>query len=84
MPDRDAIVLVVDDDPDLLLLCATHLRSAGYAVLMAQGSAEAQAACEVYPTRIDPILLDALLYPPESCHVHPKSTACRRTSRGTG
>ena len=65
MPDRDAIVLVVDDDPDLLLLCATHLRSAGYAVLMAQGSAEAQATCEVYPTRIDLILLDALLYPLE-------------------
>ncbi|MGZ8423258.1 MAG: hypothetical protein ACXWV7_10015 [Nitrospira sp.] len=48
----------------MLLLCATHLRSAGYAVLMAFGSAEAQAACEVYPTRIDLIVLDALLYPP--------------------
>ncbi len=62
-PSRDLTVLVVDDDPDLLLLCATHLRLAGYAVLMALGSAEAQAACEVYPTRIDLILLDALLYP---------------------
>ena len=63
VPGRDITVLVVDDDPDLLLLCATHLRSAGYAVLMALGSAEAQATCDVYPTKIDLILLDALLYP---------------------
>jgi DNA-binding NtrC family response regulator len=63
VPGRDITVLVIDDDPDLLLLCATHLRSAGYAVLMALGSAEAQATCEVYPTRIDLILVDALLYP---------------------
>ena len=60
---RDVTILIVDDDPDLLLLCATHLRSAGYAVLMALGSAEAQATCEVYPTKIDLIDLDALLYP---------------------
>lgn len=63
MPPRDCTVLVVDDDPDLLLLCATHLRSAGFTVLMALGSAEAQATCDIYPTRIDLILLDALLYP---------------------
>lgn len=31
---------------------------------MALGSAEAQATCEVYPTKIDLIVLDALLYPP--------------------
>jgi DNA-binding NtrC family response regulator len=64
VPRRDITVLVVDDDPDLLLLSATHLRSAGYAVLMALGSAEAQATCEVYPTKIDLIVVDALLYPP--------------------
>ena len=63
VPRREITILVVDDDPDLLLLCATHLRSADYAVLMALGSAEAQATCEVYPTKIDLILLDALLYP---------------------
>ncbi len=61
---RDLTVLVVDDDPDLLILCATHLRSAGFAVLMALGSAEAQATCDVYPTRIDLIVIDLLLYPP--------------------
>jgi DNA-binding NtrC family response regulator len=65
MPPRDVTVLVVDDDPDLLLLCATHLRTAGYAVLMASGSVEAQATCDIYPTRIDLILVDALLYPTE-------------------
>jgi hypothetical protein len=35
---------------------------------MALGSVEAQATCDVYPTRIDLILLDVLLYPP-SVHV---------------
>jgi DNA-binding NtrC family response regulator len=63
VPNRDVTVLVVDDDPDLLLLCATHLRLAGYAVLMASGSVEAQATCDIYPTRIDLILVDVLLYP---------------------
>jgi DNA-binding NtrC family response regulator len=63
IPSRDLTVLVVDDDPDLLLLCATHLRSAGYAVLMALGSAEAQATCDIYPTKIDLIVIDVLLYP---------------------
>jgi hypothetical protein len=30
-PPGDATVLVVDDDSDILMLCATHLRSAGFA-----------------------------------------------------
>ena len=30
---------------------------------MALGSAEAQATCDVYPTKIDLIVIDALLYP---------------------
>jgi DNA-binding response OmpR family regulator len=74
---RDVTVLVIDDDPDLLLLCATHLRSAGYAVLMALGSAEAQATCDVYPTRIDLILLDALLYPAAVDVDHDRNTTPR-------
>jgi CheY-like chemotaxis protein len=60
---EDLTILVVDDDPDLLLLCATHLRTAGYAVLMALGSTEAQATCDIYPMKIDLILIDVLLYP---------------------
>jgi CheY-like chemotaxis protein len=64
MPPRDCTVLVVDDDPDLLMLCATHLQSAGYAILMAMGSVEAQETCDIYPAKIDLILIDALLYPP--------------------
>jgi CheY-like chemotaxis protein len=64
VPPRKFTVLVVDDDPDLLILCATHLHSAGYAALMALGSVEAQTACDLYPTRIDLILIDVLLYPP--------------------
>jgi CheY-like chemotaxis protein len=63
MPPPDITVLVVDDDPDLLMLRSTHFRSAGFVVLLALDSAEAQATCDVYPTRIDLILLDVLLYP---------------------
>jgi CheY-like chemotaxis protein len=63
VPAQDLTVLVVDDDPELLLLCASHLRSTGYAVLMALGSAEAQATCDIYPTKIDLIVIDVLLYP---------------------
>ena len=60
---QEHTILIVDDDPDLLLLCATHLRTAGYRVLMALGSTEAQATCDIYPMKIDLILIDLLLYP---------------------
>lgn len=60
---QDLTILVADDDPDLLLLCASHLPTAGYAVLMALGSTAAQATCDIYPIKIDLILIDVLLYP---------------------
>lgn len=63
MPTQDLTVLLVDEDPDLLILYATHLRSAGYTVLMASGSVEAQATCDIYPSKIDLIVIDVLLYP---------------------
>jgi hypothetical protein len=44
---RDLTVLVVDDDSDMLLLCAMHLKSAGFVGLLALGSAEAQATCDL-------------------------------------
>lgn len=56
-------VLIVDDDTDMLELCATVLGAQGYIVLKAIGSAEALQVCTDYPKKIDLILLDVMLYP---------------------
>lgn len=63
-PERFPTVLIVDDDVDILQLCAVKLMAAGYRVLQAVGSAEAHRICESYPEKIDLILLDVMLYPP--------------------
>lgn len=57
-------VLVVEDDPIVLTLSTTRLGRAGYTVLRADGSVEAQAVCEGYPGQLDLILLDLVLYQP--------------------
>jgi DNA-binding response OmpR family regulator len=61
---RHPTILVVDDDPDMLSLCATQLGAAGFSVLTAVGSLEAQLISDRYPATIDLVLLDLLLYPP--------------------
>lgn len=61
---RTPTILVVDDDAVTLKLCATYLEAAGYSVLTADGSSEAQQLCDTYPLKIDLIILDLLLYPP--------------------
>lgn len=57
-------VLVIDDDLDMLQLCATKLGAHGYSVLTAVGSVEAHRICTNYSKKIDLILLDLMLYPP--------------------
>jgi CheY-like chemotaxis protein len=72
---RTATILVVDDDAVALKLCATHLETAGYTVLTAAGSTEAQDLCDTYPAKIDLIILDLMLYPPTveiDHHANPK------------
>jgi DNA-binding response OmpR family regulator len=65
MPSGDtSTVLIVDDDLDMLKLCAVKLGAQGYTVLTAIGSVEAHRICTDYPKKIDLILLDVMLYPP--------------------
>jgi CheY-like chemotaxis protein len=61
---RTPTIMVVDDDAVTLKLCATYLEAAGYSVLTADGSSEAQHLCDTYRSKIDLIILDLLLYPP--------------------
>jgi DNA-binding NtrC family response regulator len=61
---RFPVIMVIDDDSDMLDLCAVLLRREGYSILRAQGSAEALEISETYPGKIDLMLVDMLLYPP--------------------
>ncbi|MBX3235368.1 MAG: hypothetical protein KF814_04380 [Nitrospiraceae bacterium] len=57
-------ILVVDDDPKVLMLCSPLLKYAGYHVLEAGDSAQTLKHCAEYPRRIDLLLTDLLLLPP--------------------
>lgn len=72
-PERFPTVLVVDDDADLLNLCAVYLGAAGFSMLRAAGSTEAQEICDTYPAKLDLILLDVMLYPPDVRVDHPQN-----------
>jgi DNA-binding NtrC family response regulator len=60
---RFPTVLVIDDDAEMQVLCATLLGHAGYSLLRADGSAEALEIADTYPDIIHLVLLDLLLYP---------------------
>ena len=60
-----ATILIIDDDMDLLKLCAVKLQAQGFAVLTALGSTEAHRLCADHPGKIELILIDVMLYPPE-------------------
>jgi CheY-like chemotaxis protein len=62
---RSARILIVEDDPITLTLCMACLERAGFLVLKAVGSAEAHDVCAYYPEKLDLILLDLMLYPPQ-------------------
>lgn len=49
-------ILVVEDEPDLLLLASQMLEELGYAVIEARGGEEALELAE--PSRVDAVLLD--------------------------
>jgi CheY-like chemotaxis protein len=63
-PIRTATVLVVDDDPGVLLFCQKVLQDAGHTVLQAPGSSEALKLYAEYQAPIDVILTDIILPPP--------------------
>lgn len=57
-------VLVVEDDPDILHLCATTLEDAGFKVLKASGSVEGLQMVTAYLGPIQLMLVDLVLRPP--------------------
>ncbi len=59
------VILVVDDEPAIVGLCAAVLQQAGYQVLKAGGSPEALKICSEDPGRIDVLLTDLVLPPPD-------------------
>ena len=56
-------ILVVDDDPDMLRLCATTLASDEFKVLQASGSTEALDLCLTHVGEIHLALVDVMLSP---------------------
>lgn len=56
-------ILIVDDDPDMRLLCATTLALAGFNILQAPGSTEAMEICVTFKEEIHLALVDVLLPP---------------------
>ena len=70
-------ILVVDDDPATRLLCTKTLTNAGYLVLEADGSSEAMALYTASTEKIDLLLIDLFLPPPDfqlssSAHKYPR------------
>lgn len=57
-------ILVVDDEPSIVSLCARMLEQAGFAVLTAEGSPEALKICVEHEGPIDLLLTDLVLPPP--------------------
>lgn len=85
-PATAATILVVDDDPLLVNLCRTLLKSQGFTILEAEGSSEALKICAKHEGRIDVLLTDLVLSPPgfqlasssnEFPHVHGHELAMR-------
>ena len=64
-PNNKPTVLVVDDDAMVLTLCRTILEQAGYEVLAASGSSEALKIVKNHPGRINVLVTDLILPPPE-------------------
>lgn len=56
-------ILVVDDDPSMMLICAKTLRAEGFTVLKAEGSSEALKILAIHHQTIDLLLTDLMLPP---------------------
>lgn len=57
-------ILIVDDDPNMIHLCAKMLARDGFKVLEASGSAEAMAICTTHVGDIHIAMIDVMLQPP--------------------
>jgi len=63
-PSPAKTILVVDDDPSMLLICAKTLRTKGFTVLEAEGSSEALKILATHQEPVDLLLTDLMLPPP--------------------
>ena len=88
-----ATILVVDDEPAILGLCAAVLEPAGFTVLKAEGSSEALKICAQHTGTIDLLLTDLVLPPPgfqlasasnQFPHVHGHQLAVRAITMREG
>ncbi|MEP6958515.1 MAG: PilZ domain-containing protein [Nitrospirota bacterium] len=70
-------ILVVDDAPDMRLLCATILASEGFNVLQASGSTEAREICLTHVGEIHLALVDVML-PPHDAQLMKERTSWPR------
>jgi DNA-binding NtrC family response regulator len=86
-------ILVVDDEPAILGLCAAVLEPAGFTVLKAEGSSEALKICSQHTGTIDLLLTDLVLPPPgfqlasasnQFPHVHGHQLALRAATLREG
>lgn len=85
-PSGHTTILVVDDEPAVLVLCKTLLEQAGFSVLTAEGSSDALKICRNHPGTVDLLVTDLVLPPPgfslasgnnEFPHVHGHELAVR-------
>jgi CheY-like chemotaxis protein len=63
-PSTQQTVLVVDDEPVIVHLCAAILEQGGFSVLSATNSSEALQLCAHHPEPIDLLLTDLVMPPP--------------------
>lgn len=60
-------ILLVDDEPEILLLAGSRLRANGYSVITAHNGEEALTAARIdFP---DLIIVDVMMPPPDGCAV---------------
>jgi DNA-binding NtrC family response regulator len=87
--DMPPTILVVDDDPVIVRLCASVLEQAGFSVLKAEGSSDALKICAEHQGPINLLLTDLVLPPPsfqlasasnQFPHVHGHVLAARAAS----
>jgi DNA-binding NtrC family response regulator len=86
-------VLIVDDEPSTVRLCAQLLEQAGFTVLTAEGSSDALKICTAHQGPIDLLLTDLVLSPPgfqlaspsnQFPHVHGHVLAARAAALRNG
>lgn len=92
-PSTSPTILIVDDEPSIVMLCRAILQQAGFTTLDAEGSSDALKICAKHEGPIDLLLTDLVLPPPgfqlatsgnEFPHVHGHELAARTAKIRSG